>query len=263
MFAIFGAAAVCYGGIAAACIALSRFGGVVAQIWLPNALTVLALGATPARHRVAIFSGAALGCWTANVVFGMAPHVSALLAVANVLEIGLAHGAVGLARGGITERGAQRLALAWILGAVGAPAFTAPLAAATLYWSTDAGFAGFRTFPLVTVLGTICGLLGQSFGGWVVAAGFISLTGLMIVANVKEQTKGPVDPGMTTEVAMLLMFGVGAFLSSNALGIGVGGRWWHLTTNATDSFQQLETYTVDRYGVFLQGSYKFNAATPN
>jgi PAS domain S-box-containing protein len=142
MFAIFGAAAVCYGGIAAACIALSRFGGVVAQIWLPNALTVLALGATPARHRVAIFSGAALGCWTANVVFGMAPHVSALLAVANVLETGLAHGAVGLARGGITERGPQRLALAWILGAVGAPALTAPLAAATLYWSTDAGFAG-------------------------------------------------------------------------------------------------------------------------
>src|SRR6266699_210618 len=86
---------------------------------------------------------------------------------------------------------------------------------------TDAGFAGFRTFPLVTILGTICGLLGQTFGGWVVAAGFISLTGLMIVANVKEQAKGPVDPGMTTEVAMLLMFGVGAFLSSNALGIGI------------------------------------------
>jgi hypothetical protein len=50
---------------------------------------------------------------------------------------------------------------------------------------------------------------------------------------------------------------------SNALGIGVGSRWWHLTTNATDSFQQLETYTVDRYGVFLQGSYKFNATNPN
>jgi len=86
---------------------------------------------------------------------------------------------------------------------------------------TDAGFAGFRTFPLVTIFGTICGFLGQTFGGWVVAAGFISLAGLMIVANIKEQSKGPVDPGMTTEVAMLLMFSVGAFLSSNALGIGI------------------------------------------
>jgi uncharacterized membrane protein (DUF4010 family) len=86
---------------------------------------------------------------------------------------------------------------------------------------TDAGFAGFRTFPLVTVLGAICGLLGRNFGGWVVAAGLISLAGLMIVANVKEQTKGSADPGMTTEMAMLLMFGIGAFLSSEQFGIGI------------------------------------------
>ena len=46
---------------------------------------------------------------------------------------------------------------------------------------------------------------------------------------------------------------------SNAFGVGVGGRWWSLNTNATDSFQQLETYKVDRYGVFLQGSLKFNS----
>src|SRR6266699_1608692 len=85
---------------------------------------------------------------------------------------------------------------------------------------TDAGFAGFRTFPLVTILGTICGLLGRSFGGWVVAVGFVSLAALMIVANIKEQSRGPTDPGMTTEVAMLLMFGIGAFLTSEQYGIG-------------------------------------------
>src|SRR5947208_2607225 len=86
---------------------------------------------------------------------------------------------------------------------------------------TDAGFAGFRTFPLVTVLGTVCGLLGRSFGGWIMAAGLVSLSGLMIVANIKEQSKGQVDPGMTTEAAMLLMFGVGAFLSSEQYRIGI------------------------------------------
>src|SRR5262245_47634305 len=41
-----------------------------------------------------------------------------------------------------------------------------------------------------------------------------------------------------------------------------GGRWWHLTTSVVDSYQQLETYSVDRYGVFVQGSYRFNAGAP-
>ncbi|UFZ03712.1 hypothetical protein LQG66_31620 [Bradyrhizobium ontarionense] len=40
--------------------------------------------------------------------------------------------------------------------------------------------------------------------------------------------------------------------------IGIGGRWWHLSTNAVDSFNQVLRYTTERYGVFLQGSYKFN-----
>jgi TolA-binding protein len=40
--------------------------------------------------------------------------------------------------------------------------------------------------------------------------------------------------------------------------VGIGGRWWHFSTNAVDSFNQLLQYTTDRYGVFLQGSYKLN-----
>ncbi len=40
--------------------------------------------------------------------------------------------------------------------------------------------------------------------------------------------------------------------------LGVGGRWWHLTTTALDSFDQLLKYETDRYGVFLQGSYRFH-----
>jgi hypothetical protein len=45
---------------------------------------------------------------------------------------------------------------------------------------------------------------------------------------------------------------------TNALNLGVGGRWWHLDTSAMDSFDQLLTYRTDRYGVFVQGSYKLN-----
>ena len=49
-----------------------------------------------------------------------------------------------------------------------------------------------------------------------------------------------------------------AYQFSNALNLGVGARWWHLDTNAIDSFDQLLTYKTDRYGVLLQGGYTFN-----
>jgi outer membrane protease len=39
--------------------------------------------------------------------------------------------------------------------------------------------------------------------------------------------------------------------------VGIGGRWWHYKTDATDSFNQLLQYQTDRYGMFAQGSVKF------
>ena len=51
---------------------------------------------------------------------------------------------------------------------------------------------------------------------------------------------------------------IASYQFTNSLGLGVGGRWWHLDTNAVDSFQQLLTYRTDRYGVFLQGSLRLN-----
>jgi len=85
--------------------------------------------------------------------------------------------------------------------------------------------AGFRTFPLITVSGTIAALLGQSFGGWIVGAGLIALAGLIVVGNLAKQKKGDLDPGLTTEVAMLLMYGVGAYVvvGPAAAAIAIGG----------------------------------------
>jgi hypothetical protein len=45
---------------------------------------------------------------------------------------------------------------------------------------------------------------------------------------------------------------------SNGVAVGLGGRWWHFSTDAVDSFNQLLRYTTDRYGVFVQGSYQFH-----
>ncbi len=84
---------------------------------------------------------------------------------------------------------------------------------------TDARVAGFRTFPLVTLFGTICATVAKALGGAVVAAGAVGLAALIVIANVRDQAS--TDPGMTTEVALLLMYAVGAYLVIGTLGIAV------------------------------------------
>lgn len=86
---------------------------------------------------------------------------------------------------------------------------------------------GFRTFPLVSLLGTVCGQLAASFGGWIVGAGLAALAGIIVVGDLaKRQDRDP-HAGLTTEAAMLLLFCVGAYLAVGqpavavALGAGV------------------------------------------
>jgi len=84
---------------------------------------------------------------------------------------------------------------------------------------------GVRTFPLVTMLGAISGLLAQSFGGWMVAAGLLALTGIIVIGDLAELREDKLDPGVTTEVAMLLMFVIGAYLvvGRREVAIALGG----------------------------------------
>jgi uncharacterized membrane protein (DUF4010 family) len=77
---------------------------------------------------------------------------------------------------------------------------------------SSSALAGFRTFPLVTMLGTLCGLLSITHGWPVVAAGLIALVALVVISNVAKLRAGQIDPGMTTEVAILMMFALGAYL---------------------------------------------------
>jgi hypothetical protein len=49
-----------------------------------------------------------------------------------------------------------------------------------------------------------------------------------------------------------------AYQFSNSVNLGVGARWWHMDTNAIDTFDQLLTYKTDRYGLLLQGGYRLN-----
>lgn len=90
-----------------------------------------------------------------------------------------------------------------------------------------ARLGGIRTFPLVTLFGSLSALLASSYGGWMIAAGLLAITVIILLGNLAEMKDGPASPGVTTEVAMLMMFGVGAYLFAGsrevaiALGSGV------------------------------------------
>ncbi len=87
-------------------------------------------------------------------------------------------------------------------------------------WS-ESEIAGIRTFPLITLLGTVCGLLGDGQPTWMMAAGILSVAILLAIANQAKISAGEFDFGMTTEVAALLMFAVGVAVAAGLHGPAV------------------------------------------
>ena len=78
---------------------------------------------------------------------------------------------------------------------------------------SEARLGGIRTFPLISLFGTLCGLLTVQFGWPVLVAGFVGVFGVLAVANfIKLREPVLPEPGQTTEVAALLTFGLGAYL---------------------------------------------------
>jgi len=75
--------------------------------------------------------------------------------------------------------------------------------------------AGIRTFALVTVLGVLAGVLGREQGGWIAGAGLLAVAAYFVAANVAllRRDEDP-DVGLTTEVAGLVMYGVGLALAA-------------------------------------------------
>lgn len=69
--------------------------------------------------------------------------------------------------------------------------------------------AGIRTFALVSVFGALSGLLGMIYGGWVVAAAFLAFACLVVLGHLAEMKQSEPDSGLTTEMAMLVMFATG------------------------------------------------------
>ena len=85
--------------------------------------------------------------------------------------------------------------------------------------STHVG--GVRTFPLVTLLGAMCAMLGPELAPWLAAVSFSGVVAAGILANIIGMKRGDPEPGMTTEVAMMVMFVVGVMLASDLREVGV------------------------------------------
>jgi uncharacterized membrane protein (DUF4010 family) len=123
------------------------------------------------------------------------------------------------------------------------------------------GIAGLRTFALITVLGAVSAMIAVrvgSGGGWVLGAALLGVMTIIVVGHlIRRWEKGnggnhgngrtdqaaglsidsgkadqpqtddlfPDQPGVTTDVAMLLMFAVGAFLVVGEIpvAVAVGG----------------------------------------
>ena len=78
--------------------------------------------------------------------------------------------------------------------------------------SVSSQTAGIRTFPLITLLGTVSGLLSKEFSPWVLAAGMIAVAAILVTSNLHRLKEKDETGGMTTEFAVLLMYAIGAYL---------------------------------------------------
>jgi len=77
---------------------------------------------------------------------------------------------------------------------------------------TESGIAGMRTFPLITVLGSVAALLTDHFhDSWILAAGLLAIVALIAVRHV-YRPRPDARLGTTTDAAMLLMYATGALL---------------------------------------------------
>ena len=69
--------------------------------------------------------------------------------------------------------------------------------------------AGIRTFALVGVFGALSGLLGIIYGGWVIAAALVAFASLVVLGHLAELKHKEPASGLTTEMALLVMFATG------------------------------------------------------
>lgn len=86
----------------------------------------------------------------------------------------------------------------------------------------ESPLAGLRTFALVTLAGAVAALIGETTTHWVVVGGLLAVAAMMFVGNlVILHTNNGDDPGQTTEVAVVLMYLIGALVVAGSREIAI------------------------------------------
>ncbi|SKA97910.1 Uncharacterized membrane protein, DUF4010 family [Prosthecobacter debontii] len=90
---------------------------------------------------------------------------------------------------------------------------------------SESSIAGIRTFPFISLFGTICAQVGMLTSAWLIAAGMLAVVAIVIFANYAKLKNGSDDVGTTTEFAAMLLYAVGALIVVGSLEIAlvVGG----------------------------------------
>jgi uncharacterized membrane protein (DUF4010 family) len=83
--------------------------------------------------------------------------------------------------------------------------------------------AGIRTFALLGLLGGVSGWLGQTAGALALAAGFVVIGAVVVTAHLARSRLGDHDVGITTEVAELVAFALGAMAVMGQMAAAAAG----------------------------------------
>lgn len=88
--------------------------------------------------------------------------------------------------------------------------------------SRSRDLAGIRTFALIALFGALAGLASNTIGAWFAVAGLLAVGGLVAAANLNRREPGhSPGPGLTTEIAVLLTYGLGVYLMIGAISIAM------------------------------------------
>ncbi len=80
--------------------------------------------------------------------------------------------------------------------------------------------AGIRTFALVCVFGAVTASFPEPLRPWLIALGFVGVLAVVVAGSLRTAPDAE-DPGVTTEIAALLTFVVGAVVGLGRLEAGV------------------------------------------
>ncbi len=85
--------------------------------------------------------------------------------------------------------------------------------------------AGIRTFALITLLGAVLALLQDEVGAWLIVAGLVAVAAMLVVGYVIKFSGARDEPGLTTQLAAVVMYtaGVSVGLGRIDLGVILGG----------------------------------------